>query len=161
MLSFLAGCLILPLQVFFPLNPEVDNRPPDYVAGKYYEVSSEGESGILLLQQQDSFAEEVSYYFADEGQLYANPVRVGIVKGIFGGEGLQMTFPDGRIRFVSWKPYDAPEYKEFPAVSVYSTPVYEVEETCDVSYGHANGFWTSYPAMSAKQSNATRNGCWA
>lgn len=106
----------------------------------YRVTTTEGEGFALFERGSKKLWSGV--FYQNEGRLRANAQKVDLETG----RELALVDCTGRqIPIISYSRYEEPDYLDFPETTSYRDSMYTVSMTEDVVYGHAQGFWISYP----------------
>lgn len=113
----------------------------DIIPGTVYRVTTTESDGFAVFQQLPNHQWRGTYYL-DEGGLMAVKRSVELKTG----DELALVDSTGKeIPILSYSSYEEPEFKDYPETWAYSDSAYAVTEDKDVPYGHALGYWASYP----------------
>lgn len=125
----------------FFLLVSCQNKEVDFVSGTLYRVTTTEGDGFAMFERKSDKQWSCKYYLS-ESRLIAKS-RTSSVKV---GNELSIVDDAGReIPILSYSLYEEPEFKNFAETWMYRDSAYAVTVNKDVVYGHALGYWTSYP----------------
>lgn len=122
-----------------------DEREVDIVPDALYSVTTTEGDGFVVLENVEKNKWNGIYYLS-KGQLMAVKHMVNLKIG----EKLALADETNKeIPIISYSRYEEPEFKDYPETKTYQDSTYSVSIKENVVYGHAQGYWLSYPDSDA------------
>ena len=131
---------LLPFILLLLFLASCDRSQAPFTPGVLYKVTTEDSEGFATFTKSGWKSWKGTLY-EDTGVLYASKKDVKLKAG----KDITLESGDEKITVLSYAPYEAPLFQEFPKTWEYTDSVYAVKEIDDIKYGQARGFWTSYP----------------
>ena len=132
---------ILFFLVFLLSIVSCDNVQETIVPGQVYLFTTTRDKGCAVFSHGIKDRWEGTYY-VDEGKPFASARKVTLR---LGKQPVLVDSAGNKTPITEYSEYQAPSFTRFPPTWSYRDSVYAVREIPDVSYGKANGYWTSYP----------------
>ncbi len=122
-----------------------EEKEVDFVSGSLYSVTTTEGEGFVVFEHVGENEWNGCFYLS-KGQLMGEKRKVHLKIG----EELALVDEDDKeMRIISYWPYQEPEFKDYPDTWTYRDSAYSVSVKEDVEYGHAQGYWVSFPDMDA------------
>lgn len=111
-------------------------------SGEVFECNAEQFKGYVVSDEEaGSFSTNKGNLYVNEGKLIAEPKRVSFTKK---GNKISVKGKNIGKQLCSLRTYSSSTPKVFPMGPDYKTPAYKVNRLNDVTYAHADGYWSSY-----------------
>lgn len=133
--------LCILLMMILCLLGACEHKDVDVIPVTLYRVATTEGDGFAVFQQLPNHQWSGTLYL-DKGGIMAAKHSVELKAG----DELALVDSTGKeIPILSYSLYEEPEFKDYPETWTYSDSAYTVTENKNVPYGHARGYWVSYP----------------
>ncbi|MBR4787827.1 MAG: alpha/beta hydrolase [Bacteroidales bacterium] len=124
---------------------KIDKSDKSGIHGRYYRI---GKSEYLTPTPFSIVLKKKRYIFSSNGKEIPLKFKISIGKSSISGTFSAFANPVGKMD-LAFEQYQEPPFREYKSKR-YKEATYSVQKIENVVYGHAQGFWTSYPVKDEK-----------